>query len=210
MTENVGTGIKVNASPEDAAKIKKALADAQTVQSANRDLVEQNSELTARLEQIAQKQFEAECVKYGLDPSDSTPQDLEVEKRVKERERNQEPHEFANVYSEGQQTGKTSYPLDEETPLELQWMEFPTQEALINEVNRRAKKGDVEALKVRAQLTKKMLKAGKLDMEYQGSLRSLMTSPKNISENDSDADKRKKIIFNEKLKRDRTNWKSLE
>jgi hypothetical protein len=115
-----------------------------------------------------------------------------------------------NYYSEGQQTGKTTYQLDENSNIDLDWAKFDSTEDMILILNKQAKKNDPQAIKALNQLTKKMLHNSKpIDWEYNGKLKSLITAGTPILESDPENVKIAKEKRNEAVRKDRCNWRIL-
>ena len=104
----------------------------------------------------------------------------------------------------------TTYQLDRDSDLPLDMCEFDNEQSMINELNRRAKNNDESAKKALSQLTNKQFKGSKLlDVEFQGSSKDFLRNEKKINEFDSDELKAKKEAFNERLRRNRTNWSNI-
>ncbi len=107
------------------------------------------------------------------------------------------------------QTGlhTTKIQLDENS-FDWDFLKFDSTEQLVEFVEKRVKKNDPQAKKVLGQLTRKMLEKP-LNMEYKGTLKSLLSSEKRISEFDNEETKNQKIAYNERIKKERSNWKNL-
>ena len=95
----------------------------------------------------------------------------------------------------------------EDVPISM--VSAATPEELVAICEKKAKIGDKESQRVLSQLTGKMVKSGKLDMEYEGDIKDFMRSPKIINEFDSEEVKRQKENFNNKLKNNRCKWSNI-
>jgi hypothetical protein len=64
--------------------------------------------------------------------------------------------------------------------------------------------------RIMSKLTKKMLKGKPINLEFKGSIKDMVKSPKPISEFASEEQEVRLTAYNEKLRANRTNWKEVD
>ena len=169
-------------------------------------LQQENKELAMQLEQIATKEFCKQCQQYGINPETSTPEDLQ---RVKAERRGQPAAAVKGGDGcswEQNKYGSTFQGDSESLPLELIKADSP--ETLIQILNKRTDKDAKLALN---KMNAKLIKSGKgLNIEFEGSSKDFLKSPLPISDNLEDSERERRERINDKLKRNRTNWKNLK
>jgi len=194
MNSSDGSQITIKGSTEDLKKIKKALLDAQSIDMANTALLEENSQLKSDLSLIAEKQFKERCDRYGLEGLNACdPADIEKLKNAELRHSSTATLDYNQISGGLSETDKQrirdALPdnFSEQKTLEL---EANSEYALINELEKRADKGDKTAKLVLAKL---IAKSKPFDMEYNGSVKDLYRKPR---------DKKDREELNQK----RQNW----
>ncbi len=145
-------------------------AELQRLQDDIRELELKNQEYQNTLEEISNRQFQARCKKYKLDPNSTTPEELrDVELRHSST---------ANVYAPAQQTGvpvnKQEYGEIKSPDLPVEFWEFDSLEDAMKAIKEQASdpsnpERQKEAQQIVQKLAKRSLKHGG-EWEMQGGL----------------------------------------
>ena len=160
-------------------------------------------------------EFDADTIQNKADLDNAGRILVELEKKDKEK-LDAESNKLLDLHGQNEtamlnynQIHGTTYQLDKDSDLPISMMTAETPEELVAICENNAKMGDKERQRILSQLTSKMIKPNKLDMQYEGNIKDFMRSPKIINEFDSEEVKRQKENFNNKLKNNRVNWTNI-
>jgi hypothetical protein len=127
------------------------------------------------------------------DPEDTAPIDREEKARNGNSERETFHIDWAN------------------SELDPSWIKGKSEAEVITVTEDLAKQGNLQAKAIIQKLTRKILHSDKpLSIEFTGSSKDFMKSPKPIPEFCSAEDKAKIISYNEKLRQNRVSWRPID
>jgi hypothetical protein len=175
----------------------------------------ENTELAKKLEQVVSIEFAKQCQQHGLDPSSTTPEELEAYKRVK-KEKDVYGHEpprggdSVPLYSQGENKIVTKFDIDAKNQ-NVNALDFNSEQELILGLNSMAKEGNVSAKRALSELTRKFLKQnnGNLELEFQGETKHLLKHDIPITDNMPIEAQNAAKKRNAMLLANRTNWTQI-
>lgn len=175
-----GSSIILSASKEDAEKLKETLSNIEQVQAANRQLTEENQQLTADLTLFAEKELSKRVKQYGID--EDLPEETKILKvKRAEEQQYQQPQGIAPLNDA--QTGETSQPRKQSSE------GYDTIEDMFLDIQRKTKSSDpatkAEYQAVQKEFAKKALKKP-LNVELESNMRTIARRPRMLENEDSE------------------------
>ena len=96
--------------------------------------------------------------------------------------------------------------------IEPSWVNGDSPEEVISKVEHLSRVADNKAdyQKIMSKLARKMLHGKPISIQFEGSLKDMVKSPKAIGEFDDEETKELKRAFNERLRANRTKWRQID
>ena len=96
--------------------------------------------------------------------------------------------------------------------VEPSWVKGDSAEEVISKVEHLSQVADNKAdyQKIMSKLARKMLHGKPISIQFEGSLKDMVKSPKTIGEFDDEETKELKRAFNERLRANRTKWRRID
>ena len=193
--EQADSEITIRATPENSKRIKDAFADAKTVQEANRTLLQQKEELTQKVE------------KYEKLIEDATKEARE--KKIIERFYPQ-PAPVGGDTAPLNPTDNHTLQLENDDSVPLSWQTFDSEADFYQKLADKKRKDpqNKELREIEAQIAKKM--GHNWEIEFSGeSSKVLYKSPKPITDDLPEDEKRRRKMFNKSLAEKKAQWRVL-
>jgi hypothetical protein len=105
---------------------------------------------------------------------------------------------------------QSQYRLDNDSDTDLGWIKASSEEELIAIAQSRAKKGDRESQEFLKEISKRVVKNGRLDIEFSGNIRDFSRSLLPTSEFMNSEEKERRDRINSYLKKNRVNWQPTQ
>lgn len=178
-------------------------------------LREENMELARKLEQVVSIEFAKQCQQFGLDPSTTTPEELQAYKRIK-KEKEVYGHEPPrggdsaplNAAQLGENLRVTKYKFDTKNQ-DVTALDYDNEEQMILALNEMKRQGNKSAVAALSELTKKFLKQGNFEFEYEGHGATLLLKPIEITDEMSEQVKQRVREINARRIANNTNWRQI-
>jgi len=131
-----------------------------------------------------------------------------VETKNKEKsESSKDLHGGDTAWLNSNQVSGHTMQLDKDSDLPISMITASSAEDLIQIASEKARQGDKDSQQVLSKLTRKIIHNPKpIDMEFQGSIKDFMRNEKKINFGDSEEVRGKKEVFNNNLRKNRSNW----